>query len=141
MPNRHGPDAPRVNLLDYLLFWELWPVGGWPYSRNINTHLFNALKDWHEETSAFLPTSIFPKSPRRRYEEIESYNFHFNAENTFVQIVTPDGEHFNLHELEILVASEVVDVIHEKKSIFIRNILMRFFVYSRFIYLVFQVVT
>jgi len=70
----------------------------------------------------FFQRASFPKSLRRHYEEIESYIFHFNEENSFVEIVTVDGEHFNLHELEILVASEVVDVIHEKKSIFIRNI-------------------
>jgi len=109
--------ARRLPLLDFLLFHEVFPFDGWKQDEDLHRQFFDAVKDWCNWTSALMPAPIFPNHGHRYKTEIVNYKFFFEEEDGLnVHILTEEGEYFALNELEILVDSDVANMVKDRKA-------------------------
>jgi len=110
MPQSLGVDLFFISFLEYLLFWEIYPEGGW---YQISTKQFHdVVKEWHSHLPRPLP-SLYWTLLNRSNVEFVAYDVHLNERKIFVE--SDKGEYFAQNELKILVNDEIIKTIAERK--------------------------
>jgi len=111
MPHLVGFDLHFISFIDYLLFWELYPDGGW--NEKSVQHLFAIIKEWHNH----LPNPL----PPLYWTLLNKFNVAIVAnevklEEPFLVVYDCEGKRFAPHTLKILVNNEILQTIAEHKQ-------------------------
>jgi len=107
-----GIDLFFISFLEYLMFWEMYPDGGW--NMNCRRQFFDAAKEWLSHLPRPLP-HLYWTLLHRSNIEIVAYKVDFDESDLSFHVTSDEGEYFALNELRILVNDEILRTIAERK--------------------------